>query len=421
MTPRPQGPLSRDRPFLLYLSARTVGVAGYAVTAVAMPVLVLQLTGSAFLTALVAALEVLPYLLFGLIAGAVADRVDRRRLVVACQVGSAAALSSVPVASAAGVLTAGQVIVVAMIVATCFVWFDAATFGLLPVLVGRSRLVEANSAVWTAATLADVMVPALAGVLVAAVGAAFALGVDSAAYLLGAALLGAIPASRQSSEATLQGAGARKVARGLGRDIREGVAFLWGHDVIRPLTLLGAGNSLTSGGLYALLVVIAVRHLGLSDEDARLGLVWTAVAAGGLGGALLLPALTRRLPIGWVSIGSLTATPWLLAALAFVHELWPALVLLAALQVLITVTVLNGISTRQILTPDTLQSRVNTTARMVAWGGAPFGALLGGAVAETASVAVALLVLTLPVSASAALAWRSSLRRPEATRMPDDL
>lgn len=412
--------LFRDVSFLLYLSARTVGVAGYAVTSVAMPLLVLQLTGSAFLTAVVAAVEVAPYLLFGLLAGAVADRVDRRRMVVNCQLVAAVALASIPAAAAAGVLSAGQVLLVAAVLATCFVWFDAATFGLLPALVGRSRLVQANSAVWTAATMTEVLVPAAAGVLVVAVGAAFALGVDAAAYLLGAAMLWAIPGTFQTPQATTRKDGVGGITRGLVADIREGVTFAWRHPVIRPLTLLGVGNSLTSGGVTALLVVIGVRHLGLAEQDARLGLVWTAVALGGLGGALILPPVTRRLPIGWITIGSLSLTPVLVAAVALVQDFWPALVLLLGVQLMVTVTILNGISTRQLLTPQHLQSRVNTTARMVAWGGAPFGALVAGAVAQTTSVALALLVLTLPVSASAVLAWCSSLRRPEATRIPAD-
>ena len=157
-----------------------VAVAGSAVTGVAMPLLVLQLSGSALLTALVAAGQVAPYLVFGLIAGAVADRVPRRRLMVAAQLTSAAALTTVPLAHAADPLTPAHALVVVLVVATSFVWFDAAAFGALPAIVGRDRIVAADSLVWTSSTLVAIAAPALGGLLVAWLGAAQALSVDAA-------------------------------------------------------------------------------------------------------------------------------------------------------------------------------------------------------------------------------------------------
>lgn len=417
--PRDATPLMRDRSFVLFLTARTVGVAGFAVTAVALPVLVLQLSDSAFLTSLVVAVEVVPYLVFGLVAGAVADRVDRRRLILTCQVLAAACLATVPLAQALGLLTVGHVIIAAAAVATCWVWFDAATFGVLPALVGRARLVRANSHVYTAATLTDVLVPVGAGVLVAGIGAAYALGVDAAAYLLAAALLAAVPAPFQSQDRALTlspDAAASGLLRRLGADIGEGLRYLWGHDVIRPLVLVGAGNSLSAGAVTGVLLVLATQQLGLDTVDTRIGLIWTALAVGALLGALLLPRLTPRLPLGWVTIASLTLTPVLMVALALATSLWVGLAALAGFQACVTITILNGISARQVLTPDHLQSRVNTTARMIAWGGTPFGALLAGALAEVGSVRIALLCSSGFVAVAAAAAWLSSLRDPEITR-----
>lgn len=260
--PRDSTALHRDRSFVLFMAARTVGVAGFAVTAVALPVLVLQLSGSAFLTSLVVAVEVVPCLVFGLVAGAVADRVDRRRLVLTCQVLAAACLATVPLAQALGVLTVWHVIVAATAVATCWVWFDAATFGVLPALVGKARLVRANSHVYTAATLTDVLVPMGAGVLVAGIGAAYALGVDAAAYLLAAALLAAVPAPFQTQDRAVEsspGATGSGLLRRLGADIGEGLRYLWNHDIIRPLVLVGAGNSLSAGAVTGVLLILATR------------------------------------------------------------------------------------------------------------------------------------------------------------------
>lgn len=410
--------LLRDPPFVLFLSARTVAVAGYAITAVAMPLLVLELTGSAFLTALVAAIEVVPYLLFGLLAGALADRVDRKRLMLICQLVAALSLVSIPAASVAGSLTVVQVLVVAAVVATCFVWFDAASFGALPALVGRERVVAANSAVFTSATLVEVSFPAVAGLLIATIGPALALGGHALSYLLAAVLLWRIPrrfqgAARPQEESARTAPVARSAGASLRRtagDIHEGLTFLWRHDLVRSLTLLGFGNAVTGGAVTGLLVVYAVQGLGVGTSDWRIGALYTAAALGALAASLLLPRLIRTVPIGWVTIGCLTANPVLLIGLALAPNLaiaLPAYLLWSATWVL---AIINGISTRQVLTPDHLQSRVNTTARMIAWGGTPFGALLGGIIAETTSVRTAYLVMPVAVATSAVLAWVSPLR-----------
>lgn len=397
--------LWRDGAFRLFWLARTVSVAGTAVTLVALPLLVLRLTGSALATSALAAVEVLPYFVFGLLAGAVADRTDRRRLMVGCDLAAAAALLSVPVAAAHGVLTVGQVFVVAAVVATAFVWFDGAAFGALPALVGRDRIVAANSAVWSSATVAEVLFPSVGGVLVAVVGAEYALGADSVSYLASAGLIALLPRSLRAAPA-----GERAQTR-IGADIREGLAFLRGHELVRTLTLLGFGNSVTGGAVAGLLAVYATRGLGLAGDDPRLGLLFTATAVGGLAASLALPWLTRRVPVGWVSIGALSANPVALLGVAAAPGLTLALPLLAVWSGASALAIVNGIAARQLVIPDRLQGRVNTTARMVAWGGTPFGAALGGVVATATSVRIALAVMAGAVAVAAVLAWCSGLRR----------
>ena len=138
---------------------------------------------------MLAALQAVPYLLFGLFAGAIADRADRRRLMVGCNVLQTIVLATVPLAAAAGVLGVEQVFVVAIVSATLFVWFDAANFGAMPLIAGRDRLVEANAAVSGASSLIAVVGPAVAGVLAATIGPAYAIGIDAASYGLSAIAL----------------------------------------------------------------------------------------------------------------------------------------------------------------------------------------------------------------------------------------
>lgn len=406
--------LRRDRAFVLFLTARTVSTAGTAVTLVAMPLLVLQRTGSPALASLVTAVEVVPYLVFGLVAGAVADRVDRRRLMVGADLVNAVALASVPLAAATGVLTTGHVLVAAAVVATGFVWFDAAAFGALPALVGRDRLGAANGVVWSIGTTVEVAFPAVGGLLVAALGAAYALAADSASYLLSAVALLLVPRAFQSA-ATAEATRGR-----LGADIRAGLAFIRHQPAVRTLTVLGVGNSLTAGAVIGLLAVYATRGLGLDVTDGRIGVLYTAPAVGGLLAALAVAPLGRRLPPGLISLAAFTANPLLLAGIALAPTLPVALVTTAAWATASSLAILNGITVRQLLTPDTLQSRVNATARLVAWGGTPFGATAAGLLAERLDVRTVLALATVPVAVSAAYGWVSGLRRLtlEATSIP---
>src|SRR4051794_26220495 len=126
----------RDDPdFRRYWIARVLSVTGSLVTAVALPVLVYRLTGSPVLTALVSALEAAPYLVFGLFAGALSDRWNRRSVMVSADLINALVIGSVPLAHWFGVLSVAHVLVAAFVVQSVFTFFDGANFGALPVLV----------------------------------------------------------------------------------------------------------------------------------------------------------------------------------------------------------------------------------------------------------------------------------------------
>lgn len=395
----------RDRSFRLFFTARTVAVAGAAVTGVAMPVLVFDISRSPFLTSLSAAGTVLPYLVFGLVAGAVADRVNRRTVILCAQALAAIALASIPAAQSLGVLTAWHAIGVSICIGTCFVWFDAAAFGALPALVGRRGIPAANSALWTAGTLIDVAFPAVAGVLVASIGPAYALGADALAYVVAALAMSSIGAS--FSVTPVASATSRTSTA---RDIREGLSFLWRSRLLRDLTGVGFVNSLTQGAVTALLVVYASERLGISTSSPMIGALWTAVSIGGVVGAVVLPRLPAQWPVGSITIGSLTVAPVVLFLVATTESTVVAIAALGVYSGCATITILNGIGARQRLTPDHLQGRVNTTARMVAWGGSPVGALVAGAIAGSWDIGAAYLVACAFALVSAVFAWVSALR-----------
>ena len=156
-------------------------------TYVAFPVLVYSLSGSPLLTSLVAALEAIPYLMFGLPAGALADRFNRKRVMVAVDVINAVVLASIPVASWFGALTVPHLLVAAFVVPALFVFFDAADFGALPTLVGRDRIASANSALWSTSTVVETVVPLAAAASFAVISPASLIAVDAVSYVASAA------------------------------------------------------------------------------------------------------------------------------------------------------------------------------------------------------------------------------------------
>ncbi|WP_158888876.1 MFS transporter [Amycolatopsis anabasis] len=371
-----------DGRFVLFTAARAVSWAGTAITLVALPMLLYQRTQNASLTALLTAAEALPYLVFGLLAGALADRWPRRTVMVLISVAQAVLLASVPLADVAGILGAGHLLAVALASAGFAVFFDAASFSAIPQLAGRARLAEATSASAGIHTMIGLLGPTVGGVVAASLGAANAIGVDAVSYALAAILLGRLPLLRAD------GAGERAGTR-LRADIADGLRFVWRHPLIRPLTLLGIGNSMTAGAVLGLLLPMAVRQVGLAPDDARIGLFYGVAGLGGLLATLLLPWLARRIPVGWVSLGGLLANWLLLLGWVSAPGLVPALIVLGLWQATNTLVTLNGILVRQRMTPDALQGRVNTTGRMIAWGGQPLGAALGGALAAGLGVPAA--------------------------------
>ena len=251
-----------DADFIRWYASRSISVAGTAASAVALPLLVYRTSASPALTAAVVGLEALPYLLFGLFAGAAADRLDRRRMMVAADLACALMLATVPVAGLLGVLSPWHVMAVAFGVGCGFCWFDAAAWGAFFRIVGKSGVTRANSIVWSTEVTLEIAAPAAAGLLAAATDPAAVLAVDAATYLVSAALLAGLRTDLTPAAPS---------TRRWWSEIAEGWRHLWAMPVVRTLTAAGFGFNVAVGGVLGLLVVHADRVLGLSPADRRIG------------------------------------------------------------------------------------------------------------------------------------------------------
>ena len=254
-----------------------------------MPVLVYTLTGSAALTALTATLDALPYLLIGLFAGALSDRWNRQRVMVAADLVNVVVIGSVPVAHFLGVLTVPHVLVAGFVAQCLFTFFDGANFGALPVLVGRERVGDANAAIWGVGGVLDLVVPAGVGLALAVVHPSTLLAVDALTFL-GSALL--VRSIRRALSSTREHPQPLRPAVVL-RDVREGVRFLWHDDGVRSQTVVGMLQSVAGAGFVALFVPWADQVLHIGTSGWRFGLVFAVWGVGGVLASAWSAALLR--------------------------------------------------------------------------------------------------------------------------------
>jgi len=389
---------------VVYWSARTLSFAGTGITVVVLPVLVYGLTGSPAAVAALAAVQAAPYLVFGLLAGAMADRLNRKKMMVVCDAAAALLLAAGPAAAALHQLTLAQLFLVALGIGTAFVWFDAANFGTLPALVNRDQLPAAISLLEASGTTALLIGPALGGALLAVMAPPYALGFDAASYLASAVLLASI---RRPFQRPQQEQGPRQRIR---HDIAEGLRYLRRQPVIRTLTLSVFCACLSWGGTFSLLVVYAHRALHLTHAGTGIGLLYSAGELGSLIGAVMVPKLIKHLPIGPLMTAFLAANAAGLVLLSAAPSYAWGLLLFCGYELAYVVVLMTGITVRQMLTPDHLQSRVNTAGRLIAYAGQPAGAVLGGVLAELLPIRLTFGLLAAGAAAGAGLAGWSCLR-----------
>jgi hypothetical protein len=401
--------LWRNPAFVVFWSARTISFAGTGITTVVLPVLVYGLTGSPAWVALVSAVEAVPYIALGLLAGAVADRLNRKKIMVSCNATAAFLLAAVPAAAAVHRLVLAQLLIVALGIATVFVWFDAANFGALPALVDRVQLPVAASLIGSSASVALLFAPTLGAALLSVMRAPYALGFDAASYVLSAVLLLSIRRPFGRPEHAQDRGQGQDRGRLIRADIAEGLRFLWHQPVIRTMTFSVFCVCLAWGGTFGLLVVYANRALHLARADVRLGLLYSAGELGSLLSTAAVPVLIRRLSIGPLAVAFLAADVVTLMFLAVAPSYDWALLAFSLYELAYVMVITTGITVRQMLTPDHLQARVNTTGRMIAWGGSPLGAMLGGLLATLLPIRVAFGLLTISVVAGTGLAGWSCL------------
>jgi MFS family permease len=385
-------PLSENRDFRVLLISQGVSSLGDAVSFTALPLLVLALTGSGVAMGIVGALQTLPDLVFGMVAGALADRSDRKRMMFLADLGRAVLTALIPIS----VLLAGPTMAIILLVAapmsTLRSFFLAGYTASVPGLVGRPQVARANAIFETVYSAGYIVGPSIAGVLAAAIGPGPTLGIDAASFALSSIGLFLV---RRPLTAPVDRPQTRIVD-----DIREGIRFILGHSILRAAILLWGISSILTAPIVAALAFRITRDLGQSPTI--LGIVLTAYGIGTVAGSLAATRMGRRTSVAPVLlIGELVTGIALLGiALAGVVPAVVGFALLAGIaQSLVLVTY---ITLRTAYSPDHLLGRVGSTARVVSLGLQPVGMLAGGILIDAtsgtttiAAMGVALFVLAL--------------------------
>ncbi|GIG37587.1 MFS transporter [Cellulomonas pakistanensis] len=336
------------------------------------PLLVASLTDDARLVALAATLQWLPPLLFGLLAGALADRWDRRRIVLVVDVVRAVVLAALAVTLASGHVTIGLVLGALFLLGTAEVFADNAAQTFLPMLVARDDLALANSRLQVGFITVNQLAGPPVGAALFAAGWLWPFATQAVVVAAAALLVAKIALPAHPREPGTPGH--------LGRDIAEGFRWTVRHAAVRTLVLTIFIFNITFGAAWSVLVLYATRRLGLGEIGY--GLLTTVSACGGLVGGLAYGWITRRVSLGNLMRIGLVLETLTHLGLALTRQAWVAVVILFLFGAHAFVWGTTSVSVRQRAVPPALQGRVGSVNTVGVFGGLVLGSAAGGLLAE---------------------------------------
>ena len=364
-------PARLGRSFRWLWSAAVIENAGDGIALAAGPLLIASQTRDPFLVSLAVLSQVLPILLFGVIGGAAADRLDRKRMVVVVNLMRAAVLIVLVAVIVSGTVNIALVLVTLFLMGTAETFADSASSTLVPSLVDHKDLGIANARMQGAFLLTNQLVAPPIGAFLFAAGMALPFAANAAAFALSALLISRVVTSARAEV----GERAHFV-----REMAEGIQWLIGHPPMRVLALTIFLFNVTWGAAWSVLVLYAGDRLGL--DAVGYGLMTTAGAIGGIIGVASYSRLERRFALGDIlRVGLLieTATHLILAVTTSAAVALVTLVVFGAHAFVWGTT---GTVVRQRAVPDELMGRVGGVYRVAIVGGIVIGTPLGGLIAS---------------------------------------
>jgi MFS family permease len=371
--------LWRHPDFLKLWTAMTISDFGSMVSGTALSfTAILWLKATPIQLGLLSVANLLPKFMAGLAAGVWVDRVRRRPMMIAADLGRALLLGTIPAAALLHMLRIEQLYVVIFLTGLLTLFFDVADRSYLPSLISREALVEGNSKLTATSSAAEFGAFSIAGWLVQWLTGPIAVLIDSLSFLVSALFLGMIAAPELAPTA-------HAARQGMKRELLEGLSLVRGNRLLRALAASTLLLGLSGGAIGAVIVAFMVRDLGF--KPGVLGMIFAVGGVTSLGGALAAEPTARRLGTGRTLVLGLlfSGLGVLLVPLAHGATLLAG-VLLVAQQMITdpahTLYDINQVSLRQSITPDRFLGRVNASLEFAGIGATLLGALAGGLLGE---------------------------------------
>ncbi|MFT4259155.1 MFS transporter [Microbacterium sp.] len=397
-------PRRMGRDFRWLLASSWTSNVGDGIALAAAPLLIASMTSSPMLVASGAILQFLPWLLFGLHAGAIADRVDRRRLVMMANAARAVVLAALCVFLVTGAANIGIVLAVAFLYGTAEVFVDTAGSTLLPMVVEPADLGIGNARLQTGYLVANQFAGPPLGAFLFAAGAAWPFLVEIVCVSLAVVLISRMARTPVPPRGPSTSSGSRAAVH---TDIAEGVKWLWHNPPVRMLVLIILLFNATWAAPWGVLVLYATEHLGMGPVGY--GALTTASAVGGLLATASFGWLERHVSFATLMRIVLTLEVLMHLAFALTTTGWVALIIMFVFGAYSFVWGTISTTVRQRLVPQELQGRIGSVNMVGVFGGIVIGQALGGALAETwgltapwwfafAGAAITLVVVWRPIS-----------------------
>lgn len=396
------------RDFYLLGGAYFISCTGDWLQRLGLPLIVYQLTGSAVGMAATFALTFLPFLLFSLFGGVLADAMDRRRLCVACD-----ALAAVTVVGIGATAQLGGplwlIYVLTFVAASMSPLHHPAFQSLIPAVVAPEARARANSLISGSETFFTVVGPLVGGFLVALTGAQGLIYINAGSFLVSAVLTSMVRRDMRVAAGPLT---VRKVVA----DAREGITYAWQHPILRYGALMFIVSNFAINVFMANFVFFLVGELRVPEPTV--GLVMAISGSGAVAGSLLAPSLIRRYPAGRIIASSTIAAGLTSFGLLFVRGPLTVGLIWGLVSAFGWINSVTYFTLRQRVVPSAYLGRAVAVTRLIAFSSIPVGALVGGYLVQRRGVVPVILICAGLRTVAGVLASFSPLGRPEARHRP---
>lgn len=358
--------LWHNRNYLLLWGGQAVSSFGSSASRIVLPLLILDLTHSPAQAGFIGAFTTIPYVVLSLFVGAIIDRLDRKKVMIASDLGRALAFGSIFVALHLGSISITHLYIATFIYGICFVFFDIAEIASIRKIVGKKLVSSATSQDFATEGVTALIGPSL-GTALYQIGRSVPFLIDSISYIVSVFSLLFIRSDFQEER------DGEKI--NLKKDLLEGIRWLFKNKVVRFMALINAGVSFVLADMWLILIVMAKEQ---NISTIQIGSIVSIAAVGSIVGSFIGSRIQKRFPPGKIIIVSVWAQVFLWLLYIFAPNFILIGIITAVIALLNSIWAVVQISYRVRLIPDELQGRVNSVFRFIVYSVVPLGMVSTG-------------------------------------------